>query len=157
MSIVKALLSVSILLMIVGSSILCSAQNPATKSDEVWWFNFASAPLIFDRPHNKSDETYFQVGLRNRSSKYVTDYDFGCVEQGGKEINISKRFWGGSITDGGYRPKSFFPPFGNKDTDKDEAYAKGLCKHSKIAVVWVVFDGGGYWAAPGIVRVKRSF
>jgi hypothetical protein len=158
MAIVKTtLLSFLFLLMVVGSSILCLAQNPATKTDEDWWFNFTSAPLIFDRPHYKSDERDLRVGLRNRSSKYVTDYDFGCIEQDGREIKISKRFWGGSITDGGYQPKSFFPPFGTKDTDKDVAYAKGLCKDSKIAVVWVVFDGGGYWAAPGVVRVKRSF
>jgi hypothetical protein len=152
-----SLLSVSVLLMVFPSSTLCLVQDSTTRTNEVWWFNFASAPLIFDRPHYKSDETYFQVGLRNRSSKYITEYDFGCVEQSGKDIKISKRFWGGSITDSGYRPKSFFPPFGNKDTDKDEGYPKGLCKHSKIAVVWVVFDGGGQWAAPGVVRVKRSF
>jgi hypothetical protein len=136
-------------LTLLALSVLCLAQKPTKETKDTWWFNFAYVPLIFDRPKYKSDESYFHVGLRNRSSKYITDYDFGCVEQNGNEIKISKRFWGGSITDGGYRPKSFWPPFGSKDTDKDEAYAKGLCKDSKIAVVWVVFDGGGYWAAGG--------
>jgi hypothetical protein len=135
----------------------CIGQEATSHSTETWWFNFSSSPLIFDTPRYRTDENYFHVGLRNRSSKYITDYDFGCVVQNGTNVTVTKRFWGGSITDGGYRPKSFWPPFGPKDTDKDEGHAKSMCKSSKIAVVWVVFDGGGYWSAPGIVRLKRSF
>jgi hypothetical protein len=151
------LLRTAIPLTLLVLSVLCLAHKPTKKTEDNWWFNFAQAPLIFDRSKYNSDESYFPVGLRNRSSKYIVNYDFGCVKHEGKEIKISKRFWGGSLTDGGYRPKSFWPPFDSKDTNKDEAYARSLCKDSKIAVVWVVFDGDGYWAAPGVVRVKRSF
>jgi len=154
--IMNSTIRIPVALALLAVSSLCVAQKPTDKPNEDWWYNFASAPVRFDRTRKSDKGSDYNIGLRNRSSKYVTDYDFGCVELNGDQITITKRFWGSSITDGGYAPRFLWPPFGPKDTDKDEAYANGMCKDSKIAVVWVVFDGGGYWAAPGVVNVKRS-
>jgi hypothetical protein len=146
---------VSLLLVLVIVPVSTGQETIPDANDR--WFNFSSSPLIFERARTKTTEKNVLIDLRNRSSKFVTDYDFGCVTQNGNSVTVVKRFWGSSITDGGMPPQSSWPAFGSKDRDKDESYIKSMCQSSKIAVVWVVFDGGTYWAAPGAVLVKRSY
>lgn len=158
---IKRLYTLMILLAVVPS--FGMTQRPNRDDPNAWWVNVPSAPIIFDYQPIKNSllegmyKRKYWFGLRNRSSKAVIDYSIGCVIPAGKGYKVVKRFYGSTISDGGYGRNFFWAAFDASDPDKDERYGKGLCKDSKVAVVKVGFMDNSYWSVPGAILVKPSF
>jgi hypothetical protein len=145
----------------VAISAVVLGQKPNRNDPNAWWVNIADAPVIFDFKPIKNvllEDMYkrrYWFGLKNRSSKAVTDYSIGCVGRDGRNYKVVKRFYANTITDGGYGPNSFWH-FNPDDPTKDETSGQRLCKDLKVAIVKVGFMDGSSWSLPGALLVKPS-
>ncbi len=135
----------------------CLAQRdekPDKNDPNGWWVNIPSAPVIFDFKPIKNvllESMYkrkYWFKLRNHSAKSISIYWLGCVIQEGNNFKVTKRFYGSSISDGGYGHNFTWSAFDASDPAKDEAIGKATCKDSKVTVVKVSFIDGTSWAVP---------
>jgi hypothetical protein len=144
-----------VIILLAIAPIFSVAQKLNKDDTNTWWLNVPSAPIIFDFKPIKNpllEDLYkreYWFGLRNRSSKAVSEYSLGCVVEEGKDLKVVKRFYANTITDGGYGHDFFWSAFDASDPLKDERYGRAACKKSRVAVVRVVFIDNSSWSLPG--------